>query len=263
MAAPTEAWGGSGGNGAGEEEEEEDEDEDEGSEDEDAAESGPLAAVFPRDAELFAETFPELSRFRFCGRVVRIAQHHGPRLGMAAAVWDGALALCRFFEEQRMDFRGRTVIELGAGTGIVGILAALLGGDVTITDLPVALDQLHDNAQRNAAAAAAARGRLRVRALPWGGELSSFPRGYDVVLGADVVYDPRCFPALLATLRHLCGPRSVAFLSCGMRRQLGTERFFHELLPLHFCVRLLRHHGDTDVGLYRLTAQGHTSVCMD
>lgn len=91
MAAPTEAWGGSGGNGAGEEEEEEDEDEDEdeGSEDEDAAESGPLAAVFPRDAELFAETFPELSRFRFCGRVVRIAQHHGPRLGMAAAVWDG------------------------------------------------------------------------------------------------------------------------------------------------------------------------------
>ena len=38
-----------------------------------------------------------------------------------------ALALCRFFEEQRMDFRGRTVIELGAGTGIVGILAALLG----------------------------------------------------------------------------------------------------------------------------------------
>ena len=77
----------SGGTGTGEDEEEGDEDE--GSDGEDAAESGPLAAVFPRDPELFSDTFLELSRFRFCGRVLRIAQHHGPRLGMAAAVWYG------------------------------------------------------------------------------------------------------------------------------------------------------------------------------
>ncbi|XP_021234872.1 EEF1A lysine methyltransferase 3 [Numida meleagris] len=154
-----------------------------------------------------------------------------------------------------MDFRGRTVIELGAGTGIVGILAALLGGDVTITDLPMALDQIRENVRRNAAAVAAAAGRARVRALAWGRELSSFPRGYDVVLGADVVYEPRCFPALLATLRHLCGPRSVAFLSCGMRRELGAGRFFDTLLPPHFHVELLRRHDDTDVSLYRLTQQ--------
>ncbi|XP_010725183.1 EEF1A lysine methyltransferase 3-like, partial [Meleagris gallopavo] len=133
-------------------------------------------------------------------------------------------------------------------------------GDVTITDLPVALDQLHDNVQRNAAALAAAQGRVRVQALPWGRDLSPIPRGYDVVLGADVVYDPRCFPALLATLQQLCGPRSVAFLSCGMRRELGTAGFFHQLLPLHFCVQLLRHHRDTNVSLYRLTQRQHRSV---
>ncbi|XP_010725709.2 EEF1A lysine methyltransferase 3-like, partial [Meleagris gallopavo] len=89
MAAPMEARRVSGGTGTGEEEEEEEGDEDEGSDDGDAAESGPLAGVFPRDPELFSDTFRELSRFRFCGRVLRIAQHHGPRLGMAAAVWDG------------------------------------------------------------------------------------------------------------------------------------------------------------------------------
>ncbi|XP_031466458.1 EEF1A lysine methyltransferase 3-like, partial [Phasianus colchicus] len=88
MAASTEARRVSCGTGSGEEEEEDD-DEDEGSGHEDAAESGPLAAVFPRDPELFSDTFLELRRFRFCGHVLRIAQHHGPRLGMAAAVWDG------------------------------------------------------------------------------------------------------------------------------------------------------------------------------
>ncbi|XP_031468211.1 EEF1A lysine methyltransferase 3-like [Phasianus colchicus] len=117
--------------------------------------------------------------------------------------------------------------------------------------------------QRNAAALAASPGRVVVQALPWGDELSPVRPAYDVVLGADVVYDPRCFPALLATLRRLCGPRSVAFLSCGMRRQLGTEGFFHELLPLHFCVRLLRHHGDTNVSLYRLTLRRGGSGCTD
>ncbi|XP_010225065.1 PREDICTED: protein-lysine methyltransferase METTL21B-like, partial [Tinamus guttatus] len=30
-----------------------------------------------------------------------------------------------------MDFQGKSVIELGAGTGIVGIVAALLGGQGT------------------------------------------------------------------------------------------------------------------------------------
>lgn len=38
-----------------------------------------------------------------------------------------ALALCQYFEEQQLDFQGKQVIELGAGTGIVGILATLLG----------------------------------------------------------------------------------------------------------------------------------------
>lgn len=251
MAAPMETWGGE--TGTDEEEEEE--------ADEDGAESLPLSAVFPRDTELFSDTFPELKRFRFCGRVLRIAQHHGPRLGMAAAVWDGALCLCRFFEEQRMDFSGRTVIELGAGTGIVGILAAMLGGDVTLTDLPLALEQLRTNMELNAAAVAASRGRVRVQALPWGRALGSIPHSYDVVLGADVVYDSRCFPALLDTLLQLCGPRSVAFLSCGMRPQLGTAGFFWELLPLHFCVRLLRHHEDSDVGLYRVTRRRDSNGC--
>ncbi|XP_025048470.1 EEF1A lysine methyltransferase 3 isoform X3 [Alligator sinensis] len=131
-----------------------------------------LDAVFPRDVALFADAFPAEARYHFCGYGLRIAQHHGSRLGVAAPVWEAlpppsvhrgrgrpravpkgtaslvfpsdmspsthatlssmpqALALCQYFEEQQLDFRGKQVIELGAGTGIVGILATLLVAEI-------------------------------------------------------------------------------------------------------------------------------------
>ncbi|XP_032145054.1 elongation factor Ts, mitochondrial isoform X2 [Sapajus apella] len=84
-------------------------------------------SVFPREVGLFADSYSEKSRFCFCGHVLNITQNFGSRLGVAACVWDAALSLCNYFESQNVDFRGKKVIELGAGTGIVGILAALQG----------------------------------------------------------------------------------------------------------------------------------------
>lgn len=37
------------------------------------------------------------------------------------------LALCQFFQEENVDFTGKRLLELGSGSGIVGILATLLG----------------------------------------------------------------------------------------------------------------------------------------
>ncbi|XP_060987180.1 EEF1A lysine methyltransferase 3 isoform X3 [Dama dama] len=86
-------------------------------------------SVFPREVGLFADCYSEKSRFCFCGHVLNITENFGSRLGVAARVWDAALSLCSYFESHNVDFRGKKVIELGAGTGIVGILAALQGAD--------------------------------------------------------------------------------------------------------------------------------------
>ena len=47
--------------------------------------------------------------------------------------------------------RGAVVLELGSGTGIVGISTALLGARVTLTDLPEAMPALLANIERNSA----------------------------------------------------------------------------------------------------------------
>ncbi|NWY89609.1 EFMT3 methyltransferase, partial [Loxia curvirostra] len=218
---------------------------------EEAEAEAALRAVFPRDPALFAESFPERRRFRLCGRVLHIAEHHGPRLGPAGAVWEAALSLCRFLGEQHLELAGRRVLELGAGTGIVGIFAAMLGAEVTLTDRPPALPQLRENARLNFPGDAAGP---RVRALRWGRDQRRFPPKFHLILGSDIVYDPRAFAPLLGTLRHLLVPPAQALLSARLRGgEAGAARFFRQLLPPFFGVRLLRREPERDIEIYAVT----------
>uniref|UniRef100_A0A096M936 Si:ch73-244f7.3 n=1 Tax=Poecilia formosa TaxID=48698 RepID=A0A096M936_POEFO len=90
-----------------------------------------------------------------------------------AMMWPAALALCSFLDNNRdtVDLRGKEVLELGAGTGLVAIVASLLGAAVTATDLPEILGNLQANLMRNT------RGLCRhtpqVAPLSWGYDLES------------------------------------------------------------------------------------------
>lgn len=164
-----------------------------------------------------------------------------------------ALTLCKYFEKQKLNFWGKKVIELGAGTGIVGILATLLGGDVTITDLPLALEQIQENVHRNVPAAHSAR--ARVCALSWGLDHEEFLRDYDFILGADIVYLKDTYPLLIRTLRHLCGPHSTIYLSSKMRQEHSTAMFYEALLPLHFTSELAYRDENENINIYRVTSK--------
>ena len=60
-------------------------------------------------------------------REVRVAQEFEG--AEAVVVWDAALVLAHFLEFNRgiLELRGKRALELGAGTGIVGLVAAALG----------------------------------------------------------------------------------------------------------------------------------------
>ncbi|XP_036899384.1 protein N-lysine methyltransferase METTL21A isoform X3 [Sturnira hondurensis] len=67
-----------------------------------------------------------LATFSFANHTIQIRQDWR-QLGVAAVVWDAAVVLSTYLEAGAVELRGRSAVELGAGTGLVGIVAALLG----------------------------------------------------------------------------------------------------------------------------------------
>ncbi|XP_030633685.1 EEF1A lysine methyltransferase 3-like [Chanos chanos] len=209
--------------------------------------------VFPVEDDLFEETFSADCAYKFCGQEFHINQAFSANLGVAAPVWDAALHLCRFFEENSVDLKGKRVIELGAGTGIVGILAARLGADVTITDLPLAIPQLQRNVSANMPPSGWPSTTPTVVPLSWGLDQEKFSTDWDLVLGADVVYLADTYPLLLDTLSHLCKSGGVVYLSSKMRREHGTPGFYDNALPQMFKVELAQRDPDHNINIYRAT----------
>jgi predicted nicotinamide N-methyase len=115
-----------------------------------------------------------------------------------AELWPSGLALARYVA--RVDLVGKKVLELGCGLGLPSLAAALRGAEVLATDWAEdAIELLRRNAERNGAALRVARVRWSepeqlLRAAPW-----------DLVLGADLLYEERNAEQLAALLPLLGG----------------------------------------------------------
>lgn len=109
--------------------------------------------------------------------------------------------------------RGGQVIELGAGTGLVGVaIAAMFDVHVHLTDLPAIVPNLRANVTANSLSIT--QGSTSVGELDW----SSSPdccieqhEAYDVVVAADPLYSPQ-HPAWL-----------VATIGCVLKRDLAAR----------------------------------------
>lgn len=108
---------------------------------------------------------------------------------------------------------GCLAVKLGAGIGLIGRVAALLGAHVTITDRKVALEFCKSNGQGSLPPCI--QPRAFVKELTWGKNLGSFTRrDFDLILGADIIYLEETFTNLLQTLDHLCCNHSMILLAC-------------------------------------------------
>jgi predicted nicotinamide N-methyase len=97
-------------------------------------------------------------------------------------LWPAAIALAE--DVSGRELAGKRVLELGAGTGLPGIVAASRGACVVQTDhQELVLDVCRRNAARNGITT------IEYRAGDW--TTWDIPEQYDVVLGADI----RCSPS--------------------------------------------------------------------
>ena len=112
--------------------------------------------------------------------------------------------------------RGARVLELGAGCGLCGVVAAALGAaEVLLTDNePEVLAVLQKNADRPVPG-----GALRVADFSWGDDAAAAALGaFPVLLGADVIYWSHCVSDLFASAAALLVPSGVFILGFTNRR---------------------------------------------
>ena len=132
-----------------------------------------------------AATRPDALALRECDVVVFSATgsaalriYESPRRiapGFGFVVWDAALALIAFVHANKATLlsRGRRTVDVGTGTGVVGIAAAAMGFHVVLTDVVDVLPLTAANAIVNAAAIAAGAGSTVTAPLVWGKDTST------------------------------------------------------------------------------------------
>ena len=120
-----------------------------------------------------------------CGSTnLRVETEESAEESNAAFTWPCARVLAHWVLSERAWLAGKTVLELGAGTALPGLVAAFCGARVTLTD--------QDEAALRAARASAALNGLSCAYVPlaWGdwAALAAQPSA-DLVLGSDVLYE--------------------------------------------------------------------------
>ena len=138
-----------------------------------------LAVLHPPDAEeLISEEAFEREEF----------------LPYWAELWPSALALARVVA--RLEVAGLRVLELGCGLGLPSVVAALRGAEVLATDWSERLSRSRLSTRSGTGRGSRRRGSRGPTRLPR-------TRPWDLILGADLLYERRNVDQLLTLLPRL------------------------------------------------------------
>lgn len=127
-------------------------------------------------------------------------------------LWTSAVGLARRLAAEPALVRGKTVLELGAGVGLPGMVAQALGAKVTQTDYQAdALNLARINAYRNGVEG------ISYLFADWR-EFSPVET-YDMVIGSDVLYERTLHADVARILRGVLAPGGTFLLADPLRPQ--------------------------------------------
>ena len=128
-------------------------------------------------------------------------------------------------------FKDTNVLELGSGCGIVGIAFTQMVPhcNVLLTDLPAALNLLHDNISK---ARLASGSKVTADTLDWDDVLPEkvTAQAYDLILLSDCTYNVDSLPALVRTLKSLISFSPAAHIIISMKVRHPSEVVFFDLM---------------------------------
>lgn len=176
-------------------------------------------------------------RFSIQGVPLTVDEVGNAGKGTGLTTWDGSVVLAKYLEHARMnDVRGKRIVELGAGTGLVGISAALMGARQTVlTDLEYTMANLEHNVAVTMAKSSAIHGAsITTRVLDWFtppvdmGDL-------DLILASDVVWVEELIAPLVQTMATLVrqSRTPVIILMSYQRRSTRSDEILFQELERH------------------------------
>ncbi|KAJ2718198.1 Protein-lysine N-methyltransferase efm6 [Coemansia sp. Benny D115] len=151
------------------------------------------------------------------------------RTGVGSTVWDAALVMAKYLDHQvsrgTLDLAGKLVVELGAGTGLVGLALARMqpGCRVVLTDKKELVPLLRRNIAFNHAET-----NVQAQELDWTDDaaLESLGREVpDLVLVSDGVWAEELHKPLADTLRKLTDRSTRVLLAFESRNFAAEARF--------------------------------------
>jgi predicted nicotinamide N-methyase len=128
------------------------------------------------------------------------------RLPYGVALWPAAIALAHEVASRADAFCGKQVLELGAGTGLPGIVAASFGGRVVQTDRhELAMSVCKRNGERNGIKT------ITHRLADWTNWNDA--GRYEWILGSDILYSETMHPHLRRIFESNLAPEGRILLS--------------------------------------------------
>ena len=196
----------------------------------------------------------------FDGRLDPAIRIHedGGESGCGGKIWIAAQLLCEYILERTTNSPAfvldgnrpvKSVLELGSGTGLVGICVAMLdkqrlkqGIDVTITDIDQILPLMERNVELNHV-----QDHVRVKRLWWGeplplaeyfetssGNLCERKSKIDLILLADCVYLEAAFKPLMDTLLELTNCSNPPVILMASKKRRKADKKFFQMCAKHF-----------------------------
>lgn len=103
-----------------------------------------------RQLAIEGRLFPNIQELTINSKRIFINERLDANLGTGLIVWDSSILLAKYLEHNPHLVIGKAVLELGSGTGVVGISSGLIGAKYTLlTDLEYTVSNMKYNLEQN------------------------------------------------------------------------------------------------------------------
>lgn len=120
--------------------------------------------------------------------------------------WPSSSALANYLVNIKNQLKGKKIIELGCGIGLIATILAIEGIDIMATDhQPLALDLTEKNVHRNSG------NNITTRLLDW--RFPDIDEKFDVIIASDIIYESRSIKPLMNIFLTLLKKRGSIYLA--------------------------------------------------